>query len=38
MFNMNLEPEGAALEECATEIIYFIAELRVLVRNFRKIL
>ena len=35
---MNLEPQEADLEECAAEIIQFIAELRVLVRKFQKML
>ena len=36
MFSMNLEPQGAGSEEFATEIIQFIAQLRVLVRKFQK--
>ena len=37
MFNMNLEPQEAGLEECAA-IIQFITQLRVLVRKFKKML
>ena len=38
MFNMNLEPQEAGLEECAAEIVKFITDLRVLVRKFQKML
>ena len=37
MFNMNLEPQEAGLEECDA-IIQFITQLRVLVRKFKKML
>ena len=38
MFNMNFEPQEAGLEKYATEIVYVMAELPVLVRKFQKML